>query len=68
MLSYVNHVSGFDEEDDDMYTVDGNTGAQIVKQLSKGDKIRVGINGRVQSHDLRIRNKKSPRDKRSVTS
>ncbi len=31
---------------DEIYTIDGDTGLQVARQLRKGDRIHVGINGR----------------------
>ena len=39
----------------DVYSIDGTTGSQVARKLQKGDKIRVGINGNVHSHTVKIK-------------
>ncbi|XP_052255946.1 uncharacterized protein LOC127861481 isoform X2 [Dreissena polymorpha] len=37
------------------YNVEGTVGSRIAQQLQKGDRIRIGINGNVQTHDLKVK-------------
>lgn len=37
------------------YNVEGSVGSRIAQQLQKGDKIRIGINGSVQSQDFKVK-------------
>lgn len=37
------------------YNVEGTVGSRIALQLQKGDKIRIGINGNIQSQDLKVK-------------
>lgn len=39
----------------DYYNVEGGVGSRIAQQLQKGDKIRIGINGNVQTQDLKVK-------------
>ena len=39
----------------DYYNVEGGVGSRIAQQLQKGDKIRIGINGNIQSQDLKVK-------------
>ncbi|XP_045158727.2 uncharacterized protein LOC123524535 isoform X2 [Mercenaria mercenaria] len=39
----------------DYYNVEGGVGSRIAQQLQKGDKIRIGINGSLQSLDLKVK-------------
>ncbi|XP_041359414.1 uncharacterized protein LOC121375821 [Gigantopelta aegis] len=39
---------------DQYYAIDGSVGSKVAQHLERGDKIRIGINGVVQSHDLKI--------------
>ena len=39
---------------DQYYAIDGTVGSKVAQYLERGDKIRIGINGVVQSHDLKI--------------
>ena len=39
----------------DYYNVEGSVGSRIAQQLQKGDKIRIGINGTIQSQDLKVK-------------
>ncbi|XP_071118864.1 uncharacterized protein [Haliotis cracherodii] len=43
--------------EDEYYNIDGNIGSRVAQQLHRGDKIRIGINGVVQSNDLKVRKK-----------
>lgn len=42
-------------DDEEYYNIEGRVGSRVAQQLQKGDKIRVGINGRIQSDDLRVK-------------
>ncbi|KAK3092055.1 hypothetical protein FSP39_024787 [Pinctada imbricata] len=42
-------------ENTEYYSIESGVGSRIAQQLQKGDKVRVGINGRVQSGDLKVR-------------
>jgi len=37
------------------YNVEGTVGSRIAQQLQHGDRIRIGINGNVQTHDLKVK-------------
>ncbi|XP_052777110.1 uncharacterized protein LOC128214591 isoform X2 [Mya arenaria] len=37
------------------YNVEGTVGSRIAQQLQQGDRIRIGINGDVQTHDLKVK-------------
>ncbi|KAL8581709.1 hypothetical protein ACOMHN_043127 [Nucella lapillus] len=37
------------------YNIGGSVGSRVAQQLRKGGRIRIGINGEVVSHDLRIK-------------
>ncbi|KAL8617440.1 hypothetical protein ACOMHN_064043 [Nucella lapillus] len=37
------------------YNIGGSVGSRVAQQLRKGGRIRIGINGKVVSHDLRIK-------------
>ncbi|KAL3869797.1 hypothetical protein ACJMK2_042434 [Sinanodonta woodiana] len=43
------------ENTNEYYNIEGGVGSKIAEQLQKGDKIRIGINGDVQSQDLKIK-------------
>ncbi|XP_060576986.1 uncharacterized protein LOC132734295 isoform X3 [Ruditapes philippinarum] len=43
------------ETANDYYNVEGGVGSRIAQQLQKGDKIRIGINGNIQSQDLKVK-------------
>ncbi|XP_046556697.1 LOW QUALITY PROTEIN: uncharacterized protein LOC124265888 [Haliotis rubra] len=43
--------------EDEYYNIDGNIGSRVAQQLQRGDKLRIGINGVVQSNDLKVRKK-----------
>ncbi|GFO13304.1 hypothetical protein PoB_003980900 [Plakobranchus ocellatus] len=40
---------------EEYYNIEGSVGSRVAQQLQKGDKIRIGINGVVQSHDFRVK-------------
>lgn len=40
---------------DDYYNIEGSIGNRVAQQLKKGDRIRIGINGVVLTHDLRVK-------------
>ena len=40
---------------DDYYNIEGSVGSRVAQQLQKGDRIRIGINGEVLSHDLKVK-------------
>ncbi|GFR86543.1 hypothetical protein ElyMa_002470700 [Elysia marginata] len=40
---------------EEYYNIEGSVGSRVAQQLQKGDKIRIGINGVVQSNDFRIK-------------
>ena len=48
-------------KEQECYTVDGMVGTRVARQMTRGDKIRVGINGRLQSSNLRV--KRWPKEK-----
>ncbi|RUS85145.1 hypothetical protein EGW08_007109, partial [Elysia chlorotica] len=50
---------------EEYYNIEGSVGSRVAQQLQKGDKIRIGINGVVQSHDFRI--KKWSKDSSAVS-
>ncbi|XP_076440162.1 uncharacterized protein LOC143279827 [Babylonia areolata] len=37
------------------YNIGGSVGSRVAQQLRRGDRIRIGINGEVVSHDLRVK-------------
>lgn len=39
----------------DYYNIEGSVGSRVAQQLQKGDRIRIGINGEVLSHDLKVK-------------
>ncbi|XP_061175384.1 uncharacterized protein LOC133184354 [Saccostrea echinata] len=39
----------------EFYSVEGGVGSRIAQQLQKGDRVRIGINGRPQTHHLRLK-------------
>lgn len=40
---------------DNYYNVHGSVGSRIAMQLQKGDRIRIGVNGHILSHDLKVK-------------
>ena len=40
---------------DDVYNIEGSIGTKVATSLHRGDKIRIGINGRMQSDSLKIK-------------
>ncbi|KAL8586777.1 hypothetical protein ACOMHN_061290 [Nucella lapillus] len=40
---------------EDYYNIEGSVGSRVAQQLQKGDKIRIGINGEVFTHDLKVK-------------
>lgn len=46
-------------DDEEYYNIEGKVGSRVAQQLQKGDKIRVGINGRIQSEDLKVKRQES---------
>ncbi|XP_060075906.1 uncharacterized protein LOC132555578 [Ylistrum balloti] len=46
-------------DDEEYYNIEGKVGSRVAQQLQKGDKIRVGINGRIQSDDLKVKRQDS---------
>ena len=43
------------DQEGQYYNIEGGVGSRIAQQLQKGDKIRIGINGNVQSQDLKVK-------------
>lgn len=39
----------------DFYSVEGGVGSRIAQQLQKGDRVRIGINGRPQTHHVKLK-------------
>nr|XP_022317174.1 uncharacterized protein LOC111120617 [Crassostrea virginica]XP_022317175.1 uncharacterized protein LOC111120617 [Crassostrea virginica]XP_022317176.1 uncharacterized protein LOC111120617 [Crassostrea virginica] len=39
----------------DFYSVEGGVGSRIAQQLQKGDRVRIGINGRPQTHHIKLK-------------
>ena len=46
-------AAGF-KNSEEYYNIEGSVGSRVAQQLQKGDKIRIGINGIVQSNDFRV--------------
>lgn len=42
-------------EDAEYYNIESSVGSRVAQQLQKGDKVRIGINGNVQSQDLKVK-------------
>ena len=54
-------------EDAEYYNIESSVGSRVAQQLQKGDKVRIGINGNVQSQDLKIKKwNREARYKRSM--
>ena len=47
----------------EVYSIDGTTGSQVARKLQKGDKIRVGVNGNIYSHNITIKQWTSEQEK-----
>ncbi|KAJ8306155.1 hypothetical protein KUTeg_016700, partial [Tegillarca granosa] len=43
------------KENEDFYTIEGNVGSCVAQRIQTGDKIRIGINGRLQSENLKVK-------------
>ncbi|XP_076092832.1 uncharacterized protein LOC143064103 isoform X3 [Mytilus galloprovincialis] len=42
-------------EETEYYNIESSVGSKVAQQLQKGDKVRIGINGSVQSQDLKVK-------------
>ncbi|XP_052090522.1 uncharacterized protein LOC127727121 isoform X8 [Mytilus californianus] len=42
-------------EEAEYYNIESSVGSRVAHQLQKGDKVRIGINGSVQSQDLKVK-------------
>ncbi|XP_035698405.1 uncharacterized protein LOC118431373 [Branchiostoma floridae] len=59
-------VDAFTDKDvGEYYSIEGHAGSKIADQLRKGNKIRIGINGEVMSHGLRVRTRSKEDSPRS---
>ncbi|XP_066298360.1 uncharacterized protein [Branchiostoma lanceolatum] len=59
-------VDAFTEKDvNEYYSIEGHAGSKIADQLRQGNKIRIGINGDVMSHGLRVRTRSKEDSPRS---
>ncbi|XP_019645787.1 PREDICTED: uncharacterized protein LOC109486399 [Branchiostoma belcheri] len=54
-----------DKEPGEYYSIEGHAGSKIADQLRQGNKIRIGINGEVMSHGLRVRTRSKEDSPRS---
>lgn len=52
------------KNDDEYYSIEGDTGSRVARQLRKGEKIRIGRNGEVLAHDLRVKKWKKHDEKK----
>ena len=43
------------KHDGQFYNIDGNTGSAVARQLHRGDRIRIGVNGQRPPSDYRLK-------------